>query len=153
MKINGNVHDLYSLNFKQKLDNMKSLFKAWNKRHLSLKGKIEVINTLALSPLLYISSMMQVPTEVITESKKLILDFLWDGKGAKVKYDVLTQKIQNGGLGLVNYENKVTSLLLGWVKKYIENTGTWQAVPLKLIKEFNKKFGLSRIFPYKHRLL
>ena len=43
------------------------------------KRKITVINTLAISPLLYLANVFYFPPQVITEVKDIIVDFLWDG--------------------------------------------------------------------------
>ena len=78
ININSNTNDYYALNFKKRLDNMKTTLEMWSKRHLSLKGKIEIVNTLALSPLLYLCSIISVPKIVIKEAKDIILKFIWD---------------------------------------------------------------------------
>ena len=81
---------------------MENLLKGWKCRHLSLKGKITVINTLALSPLLHIANTVHVPQRVFSEVRKVISEFLWDGKPAKIFYDTLTQPIESGGLKLIS---------------------------------------------------
>ena len=58
--------------------------------------KITVINTLAISPLLYLANVIHVPSQVITKVKGLITDFLWDGKPAKIAYNLMIQSIKNG---------------------------------------------------------
>ena len=85
---------------------MENLLKGWKCRHLSLKGKITVINTRALSPLLYIANTVHVPQRVFNEVRKIISNFLWDGKPAKISYDKLTQPIESGGLKLIDFEKK-----------------------------------------------
>ena len=54
---------------------MKNLLATWKCRKLFIKGKITVINTLAISPLLYLANVIHVPSQVITEVKGLITDF------------------------------------------------------------------------------
>ena len=76
----------------------------WKVRNLSLKGKVTVINALALSPLIYLASVIHVPDQVIKEVKNIIVNFIWDGKPAKIAYDVLIQQLQDGGLKLVDME-------------------------------------------------
>ena len=47
------------------------------------------INTVAISPLLYLANVIHVPSQVITVVKGLITDFLWDCKPAKIAYNVM----------------------------------------------------------------
>ena len=81
--IDGNCKNIYDLNFKTKIEKLKDTLNNWRKRHLSIKGKIQVINTLALSPLLYLCSMITVPRRVYQED--IIQKFIWDNKPNKIK--------------------------------------------------------------------
>ncbi len=83
---------------------------SWKCRNLSLKGKITIVNTLALSSLLYLASVIHVPSIVFKEVKHIIVDFIWEGKTSKIAYDVLIQQTEEGGLKLVYFEDKVKSL-------------------------------------------
>ncbi len=95
---------------------MKNLLNSWKCRNLSLKGKITIVNTLALSSLLYLASVIHVPSIVFKEVKHIIVDFIWEGKTSKIAYDVLIQQTEEGGLKLVDFEDKVKSLKVMWVK-------------------------------------
>ena len=71
----GNEDDHYILNFKKCLKNMKNLLATWKCRKLSIKGKVTIINTLAVSPLIYLANVIYVPLQVITEIKEIIVNF------------------------------------------------------------------------------
>ena len=43
--------------------------------------------------------------------KKIVLDFLWDGKPAKIAYSTLIQSIENGGLKLIDLKSKVIEII------------------------------------------
>ena len=133
--ISGTEDDHYELNYQKKILNLKLLLNSWKCRKLSLKGKITIINNLALPPLLYTCSIIYTPLKVITEVKNIVLDFLWDGKPSKVAYNVMIQNIVDGGLKLVDIESKVKSLKAIWGKRFITECGQkWKAVPALLYK-------------------
>ena len=67
VSLSGDENDHYILNYKKWLKNKKNLLSSWKCRRLSLKG-----NTLAVSPLLYLASVIHVPAQVIQEVKKLL---------------------------------------------------------------------------------
>ncbi len=75
-----------------------------------MKGKITIVNTLALSSLLYLASVIHVPSMVYREVKHSVVDFIWEGKTSKIAYDVLIQQIEEGGMKLVDFEDKLKSL-------------------------------------------
>jgi len=57
----------------------------WSRRDLSIYGKINIVKTLALSKLLFISSIMEIPKHFATEVHKIVYDFIWKQKLAKIK--------------------------------------------------------------------
>ena len=138
--LSGNQEDHYILNFKKRLKNMKNLLSTWKCRSLSIKGKITVINTLAISPLLYLANVIYVPPQVIAEVKDIIVDFLWDGKPPKIAYYVLIQSIKKGGVKLIDFESKVKALKIGYVKRLLDNSlGKWKSAAAYFYKTNNIK--------------
>ncbi len=81
-KLPVNKGDLYNLTFKNRILNLKNLLRLWKSRYLSLKGKVTIVNILALSALLYLASVLHTPN-VIKEVKQCIVDFIWDGHHLK----------------------------------------------------------------------
>lgn len=60
----------------------------WSRRYLSAFGKIEVANTLAISRLVYASSMLPSPSDqYLKEVEKILTNFIWNNKTARA--DVL----------------------------------------------------------------
>ena len=139
--ISGDESDLYELNYKSRILNMKNLLNSWKGRKLSLKGKVTVINTLAITPLLYVASVIHTPEKVFKEVKDLIVEFMWNGKGKKIAYDVLIQTVEEGGLKLVDFESKVKTLKISWIKRMVtDNMQNWKAAPSSFLNTTN--FGL-----------
>ncbi len=125
-----NPEDSYKFNFHSRITKMKNLLKIWKQRKLSFKGKVTVLNTLAISPLVYISSVIDTPQKAINEVEKIILDFFWDGKKPKVAKCVLFQKIENGGLKLCDFSTKVKALKASWIKRLAcGSNDTWKLLP------------------------
>ena len=139
--ISGNENDHYLLNYKKRLKNLQHLLNSWRCRHLSLKGKVTVINTLALSPLIYLASVIHVPEQVVKEVKQIIIDFFWDNKTPKIAYNVLIQNMESGGLKLTDFESKIQSLKIGWIKRLTDiKQSRWKAVPKHIYKTNNLTF-------------
>ncbi len=72
------------INFQQRILNFKSILNIWKQRKLSLKGKITVLNNLALSPLIYASSVVDTSSKAINEINSLIQAFIWDNSTSKI---------------------------------------------------------------------
>ncbi len=71
-------------NLKPKISTLKKKLSIWKQRSLSLKGKITIINNLALAPLIYCESLIEVPETVIKDANNIIQNFIWDGKTSKI---------------------------------------------------------------------
>ena len=73
------------LNFAEKIRNLEKTLDSWKRRNLTLYGKINIVKTFGLSKLIYNASVLVIPEKYIKEIEKLIFDFIWDGKPAKIK--------------------------------------------------------------------
>ena len=78
---------------------------------------------------MYCASALYTDKRVITEVRKIISNFIWDGGTPKIKYDVLIQDVSKGGLGLIDIEGKINAINLCWVPKLCYGTGNWKAGP------------------------
>ena len=142
--LSGREDDHYNLNFRPRICKMKQLLDSWKCRKLSIKGKVTVINSLAISKLIYLASTILVPEKVYDEVKLQILDFLWNGKTPKIAYSTLIQSIEKGGLKLIDFRTKVKSLTIGWVKRLSDNSNSrWKSLPREFFKTNDLKLFFS----------
>ena len=72
-------------NFYQKLDSIKQFLNMWRTRDLSLLGKIQIVRSLALSKLTFVSSVLPCPPEFSKEVDRITFSFIWNGKPPKIK--------------------------------------------------------------------
>ena len=98
-------------------------------RGLSLLGKIQIFNTLGISKILYVSSMTQVPKNLVNELKKIQIDYLWNSKTPKIKHSTLIANYSEGGLKSVAIESKINAMKLTWVKRLSDNNNhPWKII-------------------------
>ena len=90
-------------NFFEKLGSLKKTLSIWSRRDLSIYGRINIVKTLALSKLVFISSVMETPKNFATEVNKIVFDFIWKQKPAKIKKTTLIKKKSDGGLGIKDF--------------------------------------------------
>lgn len=110
----------------------------WKLRGLFLKGKVLVLNTLFLSKMWYILSCVSMPMWVYKRIKAYVLNFLWEGKPAKIAYVTLIGKVENGGMGLIDPFIKMKSLRVKVIKKYFKESNlVWK----DSMRYFLKKIG------------
>ena len=90
------ARSLRSLRSNKKLDKVRNVLSCWKYRRLTLIGKITVLKSLVASQLVYVLSPVQTNEKVIKEVNKLFYSFLWNGKGDKIKRDIIINDYPNG---------------------------------------------------------
>jgi hypothetical protein len=114
--INKNPSKAIQANITEKLEKIESLIKIWKCRSLTLKGKVTIVNSLMISQILYIASVIHIPKWAITKYNTLISSFIWDNKPPKIKYTTLIAPLESGGLKLQDLETKIKANKLTWIK-------------------------------------
>ena len=109
-----------SLNYDPLIEKAKTTLKMWKNRHLSLLGKINIINTLVVSLFVY---RMTVLPEIDPERKKqldnIFNEFLWNGAKPKISLKILQANKKNGGQKLVDLTLKSKALKIGWIQSLL----------------------------------
>ena len=117
--IGKNIDEIIELNFKEKVAKLKNILNIWRQRKLTYKGKVVVINSLALSQLLYVSTVLFVPQTIIDDVNDVIFKFLWPKK-VHVKKPVIIQGINEGGLKMPDFASKIKAGKIAWVKRLVQ---------------------------------
>jgi hypothetical protein len=150
ISITNNPDLNYKLNFQNRITTLQNTFNIWNQRNLSLKGKITIVNNLALAPLIYVSSVTTTPDKAIVEINNIVQNFIWSNKKTKIAQNILKQDIMKGGLKLCHFGTKVKSLILSWTKRLTSpSKARWKILP----KTFYNCKDLNTYFNANHKLL
>ena len=81
--------------------------------HVTLKGKITIIKSLALAKLLYVTNIVWSTSWFTDEVTKRINSFLWNEKPPRTQNKII---IQEGGLRHIDYITFVKTQKIIWVK-------------------------------------
>ena len=110
------------LNLDDRLKSMETLINIWRSRNLSLKGKTTIIKTLILPQIQFLFSMVYKPESTIERIDKMLFNFLWDNKTAKIKKLTTIAAIEDGGLGMIDVHEVHRAAKCGWIKRIHDNT-------------------------------
>lgn len=92
---------------------------------------------------MYVLSSLPTCSKIIGEVNKIIIDFLWDGKGDKIKRTVLMNNYEDGSLKMLDITTFSKSLKATWLQKYFDdsNKGKWKHFfAIKLRKSWRKVY-------------
>ena len=105
---------------------------------LTLNGKFVIFKTLAISKIVYISSISSMSDCILNELKSIHINFIWNNKRPKIKHSTLISDISDGGLRDVDIESKIKALQLSWLKRfYDDNFHPWKLIPKYLFSKFS----------------
>ena len=112
-----NLKDMVDLNYNDKLMEIRKLLLNWSKRLLTPLGRITVIKSLALSKVI-----LALPTpskKILNELQKMVYGYLWNKGPDKIKWAVVIQNYENGGLRLTEVDTFMKSLKLTWLRRIL----------------------------------
>ena len=117
-------------NYDEGITKIKNVIELWQFRRLTLIGKITLIKSLLVSQLVYILTPLPTSTEALQKVNKLLFDFLWNGKGDKIKRTVIIKDYDEVSLKMIDINTFNLSLKVSWIKKYLDQTngGIWKFV-------------------------
>ena len=114
----------FKLNWLSKIEQVESVLKKWAKRKISLFGKIEVIKRFALSKIVFPASILETNTMIEKKLSTLFHNFIW-GKKDRIKRSNIRNKIENGGLNMVDIGAFFISLKAAWIARFLSLDGKW----------------------------
>ena len=130
-------------NFEERLNQIQKTINLWSMRGLSLFGKVTIIKTFLIPKLLYVSSIIETPYDILRRMERMIYKFLWKGPD-KVTRNSVINKLEQGGLNLTDIETQIKALRLSWIPRILdERKGAWKSYFNFQLKNHGGVFLLS----------
>ena len=134
------------LNWETKLEKTKNLMTSWEKRNLSLLGKILIVKTLIIPQFTYIASSTVLNKTHIDLLEKEIFKFIWSGKNDRVKRNTLIAKYEKGGLNMMDIKSHFSTLKVKWVSRLLESsTENWAIIPKLFFNKYGEHFLIFKM--------
>ena len=132
------------LNFLDKLKSHKDDLNLWECRGLSLAGRTLIFKSLALSKLLYASTMKCLPKQMLDQLNTLQKSFIWSNRKPKIKHSTLIADYGERGYKDIDIKSKISALKITWVTRLLDtNFHPWKTIPNML---FSNIGGLEIMF-------
>ena len=151
-----NAHLNEMKNWHEKIDAIESTLHAWEKRDLTLFGRVQILKTFAISKLILPATTVCIPKNIVKKINKLFYKFLWRSPD-KVKRNKIVQPVEHGGLNMIDTQLFFDSLIANWINRIVTadpNLHGWVQLARVFLKPFdleglNVKFNFddSVLFP------
>ena len=108
---------------------------------LTLIGRICIVKKLAISKLVYNTSVLKVPSNFAEKVNDICFKFIWNFKPDKVKRETIVLPVDKGGLNMVDFSIVDKSLKAAWVKRFYEADGSkWCSVLASVTAQYGGRF-------------
>jgi hypothetical protein len=106
---------------------------SWKGKHLSVGGRLVLIESVLSSLAMFMMSFFEVPREVLKKLDYYRSRFFWQADGNKKKYrltrwNIICEPKDQGGLGIKDLDIHNQCLLSKWLFKLINEEGMWQTL-------------------------
>uniref|UniRef100_A0A670HYC8 Reverse transcriptase domain-containing protein n=1 Tax=Podarcis muralis TaxID=64176 RepID=A0A670HYC8_PODMU len=113
-------------NYSPTWNKVKKDLDVWSKVKLSWLGRMEAIKMNVLPRMLFLFQNIPVirGSKIFKEWQKILSRFIWQGRRPRIRFKLLTDKKERGGLAVPNLKLYYEAACLCWVKDWItlENT-------------------------------
>ena len=93
-----------------------------------------IIKTIALSQITHLLSTIYTPTHILQQLDKLIFNFLWHDKPAKIKRETIIAESFDGGLKMPDVFTFHNAQKAIWIKRYLlDNCGKWKTLSISFV--------------------
>ena len=124
---------------------LEKVLASWRSRSLSYSGLVLVVNTLALSRIWYVASLVPLPRWALQEINSLVFSFLWGGRRDLVVRNVVVHHCADGGLNMVSPLLTTFALLVQWIHHFRVARGGWVSL---MTFWFFDHFGFDPFFAF-----
>ena len=129
------------LTFAEKIRNLEKTLNSWKSRKLTLYGKINIVKMLGLSKLICKASVLVIPEHFIKQIEKIIFDFIWDGKPAKIKKSTIIVEKKQGGLKMIHFNILNKPLKVAWIPcLQSRSDASWKIIPNAALENHGRLF-------------
>ena len=128
------------------VDRLQRTLQLWQRRDLTLLGRITVIKTLACSQLWYLASVIPITDTVAKSAEQAIFRFLWKGKdrGLINRAATLLPRSQ-GGLAMIDLRSMLRALQFSFLRRLLDTSDAkWKHYVNHQLREtpFSRTWGL-----------
>ena len=135
--VGHNRHLNIEMNWERKIDGLRTILETWNKRDLSIFGKINVIKMLAVPKITFSAQNTSVPRHVVPDIAKVLYEFIW-GRTDRIKRNTMIGPKEQGGMAMMDIESHFEAIKASWIKHYDGMDNDWELLMKHYINSFGK---------------
>ena len=97
-----------------------AVIKQWESRFLTLRGKVTVLDSLAVSTIWHVAKIYPPPREMVDSIQSQIWKFVWSKKPKLVRRETCMSNYDHGGLRVIHLDIKSKASLIGRIFRLLD---------------------------------
>ena len=127
-------------NFLSHIVKIQNILKLCKLRNLIIEGRIANFKLFAISNIIHLALVTEIPISIINLLYKIEMEFIWKGQNPKIKHSTLCNEYKDGGLKNVHAFSKGVSLKCSRIKRLFHNNfHQWKLIPFYLVHWYLEK--------------
>ena len=138
------------LNWVERMERVRRILGKWQKRSLTLIGKLHVIKTYGISQFVFIMKSIGLSSKTLKDINFMFYSFLWKKKmdnkkpSERIRRSVLCSRYNTGGLQMIDMEKLQDSIMLEWAESLINTeTSEWKDLALFHFKQLGGRVAFK----------
>lgn len=148
IEFNIDLDNLLESNIQNKIVSMQNIINAWKLRNLTTLGKVTIVKSLIISKITHLlTSLPSENTKCLQNVNKLIFSFIWNDKPDQIKRIKTFNRIETGGLNMIDVVSFQKSLRLTWLRRlFNDESAPWKNIvtteysKIKYIANYGSEF-------------
>ena len=108
-------------NFLSHIVKIQNILKLCKLRNLIIEGRIANFKLFAISNIIHLALVTEIPISIINLLYKIEMEFIWKGQNPKIKHSTLCNECKDSGLKNNHAFSKGVSLKCSWIKRLFHN--------------------------------
>ena len=123
----GSSSHARSHNWRDATDKFDRVLQRWSGRSLSFVGRATIVKSFAAAKLWHVAHVVPPPSGVVADIVKKSWSFVWHDMRTLVRRTVCTLPTASGGLGALDFDLKVASLHIQWMRRLpLDEPSKWR---------------------------
>ena len=120
---------------------MLQIINRWNRREISLYGRVILCKTFLLSQINYVIQSLSLPEHVLNQIDSIFFKFIWKKRDSKkrvfekIKRNVLCLERKQGGLKMISIRDQQKVYNIKWISKVVKEKDSPMAIFANLFLE------------------
>ena len=139
-----NNRDRAQGNWEKVITEIKAVLNKLKCRHVSILGKVTLLNAYAVSNILYLNRIIPPDKNILKQLEKAVNNFIYEQRPPHYSNSIMARPTNMGGFGLPDLQTKCTAQAYTWITLYLnDNKHPWKTLFKQLAGKTLQQYDIT----------